>query len=313
MISPTEISAGMVKAPTELPSGEPLESAGLDAWITALRPFRTAGFRSVEVHNGWLGFPTFTPSQTAQLRDALLANELTTSSLAIARKSVIDPGDGERNLQYNLAGLDVAYALGASVLCVGLHPVLTEEQRKAGYFWLAPGHADPTDSETWSTAVQRLRAIGRRAEDLGLLISLEIYEDTLLGTAESALRLVDDIDLPNVGINPDIGNLLRLDREVDDWRSLLSQLLPASNYWHVKNYTREARGDGFNTSPTTLAGGIIDYPEALGMAHSVGFDGIIVCEQYSDDWLQVLAENRAYLEALLTDSALPRAAEEPAS
>jgi hypothetical protein len=38
------------------------------------------------------------------------------------------------------------------------------------------------------------------------------------------------------------------------------------------------------------------------MAEGFGFEGIIVCEQYSDDWLEVLVENRLYLEALLTQS-----------
>lgn len=301
MISSHEISAGMVKAPTVLPSGQPLLSAGLDAWIDALRPFKTAGFEAVEIHSGWLPFPTFTPSQTEQLRDALEANDLSAPSLTIARTSVIDPEHGESNLEYTLRGLDVAHAFGASAVCVGLHPVLTQEQLDAQYFWLAQGQSDPTDPDTWALAVERLRTIGRKAADLEMLLSLEIYEDTLLGATDSALRLVADIDLPNVGLNPDIGNLVRLDRDVDDWHDMLAAMLPVSNYWHVKNYTREARAGGFETSPTTLAAGIIDYPQALELAQSVGFNGIIVCEQYSDDWLDILTKNRSYLAELLSD------------
>ncbi len=39
-----------------------------------------------------------------------------------------------------------------------------------------------------------------------------MYEDTLIGTADGAVRFVTDVDLPNVKINADIGNLIRLHR-----------------------------------------------------------------------------------------------------
>jgi sugar phosphate isomerase/epimerase len=299
MIAPQEILAGMVKAPSVLPSGEPLISGGLGSWVDALLTFKGIGFHGVELHDNWLSFPAFDQAQIFQLRDALVESSLVAPAFAIARKSVIEPGRGEANLEYSLRGLEVAHELGASAVCLGLHPSLTNEQKSARYFWLAEGRKDSQDPAIWATAVERLRKIARRAEELGLLVSLELYEDTLLGSAESALKLVADIDAPNVGLNPDIGNLIRLDREVEHWRQLLVKLLPTTNYWHVKNYTRELVGTSFITEPTSLEDGVIDYPEALEMAKHAGFAGIIVCEQYSDDWTEVLRKNRIYLENLL--------------
>ena len=300
MISPEKLTAGMVKAPSVLPSGMPLSSGNLADWTNALTPFRDAGFTAVEVHNGWLPFPDFDSLETAKLITAAKSASVTIPSVAIARKSVIEPGQEDSNLAFTLRGLEVAAELGAGVVCIGLHPELTEAQRDARYFWEAAGRTDPTDSKTWSTAVSRTQEIGNRAKELGLLLSLEIYEDTLLGSAASAVKFLNDVGMSHVGLNPDIGNLLRLDRPVSDWRGMFEATLPFTNYWHVKNYVRKESPTGATTSPTNLENGIIDYAEALAMAEGFGFEGIIVCEQYSDDWLEVLVENRLYLEALLT-------------
>jgi len=296
MIQGSELLAGMVKAPTTLPNGLPLSGGTTEDWTAALAPFVTAGFHGVEIHDGWMPFPQFTDSQIRQLQQALEDTGLHSPAAAIARHSVIEPGAGKDNLAYTLRGLEVAKELGADMVCVGLHPVLTPTQHAQRYFWEAPGRRDETDSATWDIAVERFQTIADRAAELGQDISLEIYEDTLLGQTSSALQLLSDIHRDNVGLNPDIGNLLRLDRPMEHWRDMLEQMLPVSNYWHVKNYVRTDREDGADTAPTTLENGVIDYREALRMAHDVGFDGILVCEQYSDDWLEVIESNRVFLE-----------------
>jgi sugar phosphate isomerase/epimerase len=302
VIGSEQLTAGMVKATSSLPSGRPLSLGGLREWTQALIPFRDAGFRAAEIHSGWLSFPDFNSSDTSKLKSAAKSASLTIPSVAIARKSVIEPGLGESNLNFTLRGLEVASELGARVVCIGFHPELTEAQKDAQFFWEEQGRVDLTDHGTWSTAVSRTQEIGQRAKELGLALSLEIYEDTLLGSAESALKFLSDVGMSHVGLNPDIGNLLRLDRPIANWKELLEATLPFTNYWHLKNYSRLETETGAATSPTTLEHGVIDYAEALEMAEGFGFDGILVCEQYSDDWLEVLTENRIYLEGLLARS-----------
>lgn len=301
LISSDQLTAGMVKASTVLTSGAPLGSGNLNDWVKALTPFRDAGFQSIEIHNGWLPFPEFDTSATAKLLSAAKSASLRIPSVAIARKSVIEPGKGESNLAFTLKGLEVAAELGAQMVCIGLHPELTQAQMDARYFWEAAGRKDPEDSDTWSVAVTRTQEIGNRAKELGLGLSLEIYEDTLLGSPSSSIRFLQDVGMSNVGLNPDIGNLIRLDREVSDWKEMLEATLPFTNYWHVKNYTRESTDNGASTKPASLEDGVIDYAQALEMADGFGFEGVIVCEQYSDDWLEVLTENRLYLEQLLSE------------
>ncbi|WNY35397.1 hypothetical protein Q9Q99_13040 [Curtobacterium flaccumfaciens] len=49
-----------------------------------------------------------------------------------------------------------------------------------------------------------MRELGEHAASVGLPMALELYEDTYLGTADGAVRLVEEIGLDNVGLNADV-------------------------------------------------------------------------------------------------------------
>ena len=124
-----------------------------------------------------------------------------------------------------------------------------------------------------------------------------MYEDTYLGTADSSVQLVQDIGLANVGLNPDIGNLIRLHRPIEDWREMVAKTLPYSNYWHMKNYIRDedVARDSYVAMPAPMESGLINYREAFKVALSVGFQGILCTEHYGGDGLSVTASNQDYL------------------
>jgi sugar phosphate isomerase/epimerase len=216
-------------------------------------------------------------------------------SLSAIRRSVIDPRDGADNLAYSHRVLDAAAALGIGTVSFGLHRPLTPAQSAQLWFWTVEGpHDDPAD---WDLAVTRLQELGRHADELGLLMSLEMYEDTFLGTGDSAVRLVQEIGLDNVGLNPDIGNLIRLHRPVERWEDLVAKTLPYANFWHVKNYARDedAARDQYVSTPAPMLSGLIDYRRAVKVALENGFQGVICVENYGGDGLSVCAENRDYL------------------
>ena len=145
--------------------------------------------------------------------------------------------------------------------------------------------------------MDRLQELGRHAEELGILMSLEMYEDTFLGTADSAVRLVQDIGMDNVGLNPDIGNLVRLHRPIESWWEVVEKTLPYANFWHVKNYARDedpAR-EAYFAVPAPMPSGLIDYRRAFRYAIEQGFEGVICVENYGGDGLSVCADNRDYL------------------
>ncbi len=130
-----------------------------------------------------------------------------------------------------------------------------------------------------------------------------MYEDTYLGTASSAVAFVAEVGLPSVGLNPDIGNLIRQHREIERWEAVLEQTLPFTNYWHIKNYHRDhdPRTGAYVTVPSSAEAGWINYRRAIEMAIEHGFSGPICVEHYGGDGLTMSARNREYLRELLAE------------
>ncbi|MFD7295291.1 sugar phosphate isomerase/epimerase family protein [Streptomyces sp. NPDC059897] len=279
-------------------------NAPAEQWSSVLDEVAGEGFDHVDLTDSWVRPGDLDPDRRAELARALKESGLDVTAISAIRRSVIDPDEdaARAHLAYLLRTVDAAAELGIGVVSVGLHRELTQAQQEALWFWHEPGATDPIgDFPTWERAVTRLRELGERAARHGIRLSLEMYEDTYLGTADSAVSLVTDIGLPNVGLNPDIGNLIRLHRPVEDWRSMLRKTLPHTNYWHIKNYYRDhdlATGAYF-THPAPCEGGLIDYRAALAMALDHGFDGPICVEHYGGDGLGVSAANRDYLRRVL--------------
>lgn len=280
-----------------LPDGTPVQDAEPTRWRETLQEVAAAGFSDIDLTDVWLRVGDLSPSRLDDLAQVTSDLKLRTPAISIIRRSVIDAAKAVENLEYCHRTIDAAAALGVGVISIGLHQALTPEQSRQLWFWTVDGYRDPDDRATWNTTVLRLRELGRHAGELGILLSLEMYEDTYLGSAESAIRLVEDIGMNTVGLNPDTGNLLRLHRPIENWSDLLARVLPYSNYWHMKNYLRDEDllRDSYVSMPSTLEVGVINYRDAVRLAIAHGFQGIICTEHYGGDGLSVCATNREYL------------------
>jgi sugar phosphate isomerase/epimerase len=296
------IAASMLPFPADPPSGADRDAPAEHRWNRALQAVADAGFEAIDLTDTWLPFGDLTGGQSAAVKERIEANGLAAASLSVIRRSVTDHATGDENLAYSHRCIDLAAEWGVGVVSVGLHRPLTDEQQRRLWFWTAPGHRDQADDpDEWNLAVARFRELGRHAADAGLLLSLEMYEHTYLGSGSSAVRLVEDIGMDVVGLNPDIGNLIRLHEPIEDWREVARQTLPYANYWHVKNYTRDedAATGMIATSPTYLESGLIDYRTALAWAVDDGFQGVLCTEHYGGDGLSMSAANRDYLRRIL--------------
>ncbi|ADG73101.1 Xylose isomerase domain protein TIM barrel [Cellulomonas flavigena DSM 20109] len=277
------------------------QDAPADTWVDHLAEVAYEGFTEVDLTDSWVQPGDLAPARLEELRDALVTVGLDPVALSAIRRSVIDPRTGDENLAYSHRTIDAAAALGVRVVSVGLHRPLLPAQREAFWFWTEEGPHDPTDPETWDRAVTRLRELGRHAAEVGVELSLEMYEDTLLGTAESAVRLVHDIGEANVGLNPDLGNLVRLHRPIEDFQAAVAACLPVSNYWHVKSYFRdEDRATGtYVALPAPMEMGAVSYRTAIRTAVESGFTGPFCVEHYGGDGLSVSARNARYIRRML--------------
>ncbi|WP_052436613.1 sugar phosphate isomerase/epimerase family protein [Georgenia sp. SUBG003] len=297
------IGAALLQYPGTLPDGTRTAAAGDGEWAKVLREVRLAGFDHVDLTDTWLPVGELATDRLHALGALLRDEGLGVSAISVSRRSVVDhdPVAAAANVAYSYRTVDAAVELGVRTVCLGLHQPLTPAQQTATWFWHEPGAADPDDPEVYRHAVETFRQLGRYAAERGVLLSLEMYEDTYLGTADSCVRMVTDIGLENVGINPDVGNLIRLHRPVEDWRTQFGKMLPYTNYMHVKNYFRDldvATGAYFS-APAPLELGFINYRAVVDMALEAGFDGTFCVEHYGGDGLSVAARNRDYLRTIL--------------
>lgn len=292
------ITAALLQFPHELPTGGTVQDADASTWLEVFAEVSEAGFSNVDLFDGWVRPGDLSSKRLDELKATATEAGVGAPAISAIRRSVIDEKNWEDNLAYSHRTLEAAAQLGCEVVSFGLHQALTPAQRQQLWFWTVEGHQDPEgDAETWNKAVTRIRELGNHAAELGLLLSLEMYEDTYIGTGDSAVRLLQDIDLHNVGLNPDLGNLVRVHRPIEDIHELIAKTMPYANYWHVKNYLRDenlARGY-FSAMPAPLETGVISYREAFKVALEHGFQGIICTEHYGGDGLSVSATNQRYL------------------
>jgi sugar phosphate isomerase/epimerase len=298
------IAAAMIQYPNALPDGRSVQDQSVEEWAETLADIVDVGFTELDPTDSWLRLADLSPARLDAFIALIRSLGLTVPAISTSRRSVIDARHGDDYLAYCHRVIDTAKAIGAEAVSFGLFEPLTDAQKKALWFWTVDGPKNPDDPAIWQKAVTRIRELGRHAEELGIEVSLEMYEDTYLGTAESSVRFVEEVGLANVGINADLGNLIRLHRPVEHWQQMMEKVAPFAKYWHVKNYTRtEDPASGvIVTHPAPLESGIINCRAAIRMALAHGFKSAFLCEHYGGDGLSVAAANREYLRRILPRS-----------
>ncbi|GAB5896170.1 sugar phosphate isomerase/epimerase family protein [Mycolicibacterium mageritense] len=298
------IAAAMINFPSVLADGTTTQDQDAEGWAATLEQVADAGFTEFDPTDSWLRVADLSPSRLQEFLDVVKSVGLTIPAISTARRSVVDPDFGDEYLEYGHRVIDTAAAIGAAIVSFGFFRALTPAQRNALWFWTVQGPVDSFDPIDWDRAVRRTRELGEHAAQAGIAISLEMYEDTYLGSADSSVKFVRDVDHPAVGLNPDLGNLQRLHRPVERWEVMAEKTLPYVNYWHVKNYFRTEDGTtgAIVTAPAPLELGVINYRTAVQMAIEKGFRGAFCTEHYGGDGLSVSATNREYLRRILPKS-----------
>ncbi|BBX33233.1 xylose isomerase domain-containing protein [Mycolicibacterium mageritense DSM 44476 = CIP 104973] len=298
------IAAAMINFPSVLADGTTTQDQDAEGWAATLEQIADAGFTEFDPTDSWLRVADLSPSRLQEFLDVVKSVGLTIPAISTARRSVVDPDFGDDYLEYGHRVIDTAAAIGAAIVSFGFFRALTPAQRNALWFWTVQGPVDSFDPVDWDRAVRRTRELGEHAAQAGIAISLEMYEDTYLGSADSSVKFVRDVDHPAVGLNPDLGNLQRLHRPVERWEVMAEKTLPYVNYWHVKNYFRTEDGTtgAIVTAPAPLELGVINYRKAVQMAIEKGFRGAFCTEHYGGDGLSVSATNREYLRRILPKS-----------
>lgn len=295
------IAAAMIPFPGKRADGSLVQDSGPEVWAESLTDVADAGFNAVDPTDSWLRIADLDAARRADFMALCGDLGLSVPAISTSRRSVIDPVLGAEHLAYGHRVIDCAAAIGAGYVSFGFFGPLTSAQQKALWFWTEPGEKNPDDAATYKLALERIRELGRHADEVGVQVSLEMYEDTYIGTAKDAVRFATDLDMPSVKLNLDIGNLIRLHRPVEPWQEMMALCAPFAGYWHVKNYYRmEDTATGqILTHPAPLLGGTINWRAAIREALKHGFNSPFLVEHYGGDGLGICALNREYIRQIL--------------
>lgn len=302
------IAANMLTFGSVAHDGKHIKDAPASVWATQLRQVKALGIDQIDPTDAWVPLAELPDERLEEFATVLSDLGMTIPSISMTRRSVVDRERGEQHLEQALRLIDLAPRFGARIVNIGFMQGLTSAQEEAVWFWLADGHVDSLEYR--DLAISRTRILADHAASNGVELSLEMYEDTYVGTPDDALEFLRDIDHIAVGLNPDLGNLIRLHRPVEDYRSMFERLLPRTNFWHVKNYTRDfdpATGS-YTTAPVPLKYGYINYRQIIRQALEFGFTGPFCCEHYGSDSLGVIAENHDYIREVLRTALSPETA-----
>lgn len=295
------IAAAMLPFGSVDSNGGPIHDAEPEEWAKHLRLVHELGFTEVDPTDTWVRVGDLTPERLSDFKGVLADTGLTIPAISTSRRSVMDPERGEEYLAYSHRLLDKAAELGIPLVSFGFFQAFKPAQEKALWFWLEDGWHDDGSPGARARAASLIRELAEHAQNNGQQITLEMYEDTYVGTADGAVAFLEEVDHRACGLNPDIGNFVRLHRPLEPVQNMLDKLLPHTNYWHVKNYLRDEdpQTGQVMTFPVPLDFGLINYRAAITQAIGLGFKGAFLCEHYGSDAITVIGKNRAYIRDIL--------------
>ncbi len=130
--------------------------------------------------------------------------------------------------------------------------------------------------EQWDFAVENVKTLGERAEELGLEIAIELepFRLSLVNSVDSMVKFLDDVGCPAVMANCDISHLHLAKTPFADVQRLKGRIA----HVHVSDCDGKRHGDlppGRGNTPIR---------EYLSQIHRTGFDGAVSLElEYSPE------------------------------
>jgi D-psicose/D-tagatose/L-ribulose 3-epimerase len=170
------------------------------------------------------------------------------------------------------AYLDLVYEFDAKNLLLVLGEYIWEQQ-------VIP------PKEQWQIAVKNARELGKYAADLGVQIALELepFRLSLLGSVDSMVRFIDEVNHPAVRANIDISHLELAKVKPEELRRLKGKAI----HVHLSDCDGKVHGD------LPPGRGVMNFAPYLREIKALGIDGAVSIElEYSPqpdkivDWVR---------------------------
>ena len=146
---------------------------------------------------------------------------------------------------------------------------------------VSQGASRTASEQDFILTAERLRSAGHIAADVNVSIAIEVHQGSLADNSTATLHLLDLVGLPNVGANPDLGNIYWHYEYPDETaEAAIVALAPRAVYWHCKNLRRqhipELRRSFFQRVP--LPDGDLDYRFAISAMQDAGYEGYLAID-----------------------------------
>jgi sugar phosphate isomerase/epimerase len=202
--------------------------------------------------------------------------------------TLTDARHGPQNRERQMKAIQYAGWLGAEVVNGALsapsrypgHPPGSNPGSQYGWPVSQDSSRDAQmyDFEALSKALQ---AACDSAARVGVNISVEVHQNSLVDNSWSALLVHKMVDRKNFGLNPDLGNVYwTYDVPEESSDDCIKKLAAVSVYWHCKNLFRVYHPEN-NRSVylrVPLPDGEIDYRFAISAMHAAGYRGYMAIE-----------------------------------
>jgi sugar phosphate isomerase/epimerase len=266
-----------------------------------LRKVREVGFEGLE-----LAVPRTGEAEARELR-----RELEDASLPCAAVRGGGPSLHPRDLASNRSRMEAAIraaaSLGAPVVNASIGMPRPSSARGAlpwGEATCWGSSRDATEAD-FERAAAALSAVAPLAADHGIVIALELHQHCLIDNSWSALHLLERVNDPAVGLNPDLGNIYWAYHIPEESGELaILALAPHAKYWHLKNLRRTyVPGQEFALfHQTPLPDGEIDYRFAVSAMLAAGYAGDYAIEGLRlGDAITCDARSAVYLRELIRE------------
>jgi sugar phosphate isomerase/epimerase len=230
-----------------------------------------------------------------------------------------DARHGPDNRQRQTTAIQFAGWVGAEVINTALsaparrpgHPAGSLSGSQHGWPVAQDASRDAKLAE-YEALATTYQAACDRAADVGVTLSVEVHQNSLVDNSWSAQLLHRLVGRRNFGINPDLGNVYwTYDVPEESSEDCIRKLASISVYWHCKNLVRiyhpEMQRSVFLRVP--LANGEIDYRFAVAAMHAAGYRGFMAIEgAATGDQFHADQKSLVYAKTLWADLERPRRA-----
>ena len=164
--------------------------------------------------------------------------------------------------------------------------------------WASDIASATANKKQWDRTAGEIQDACDLAARLNLVLAVEMHDDTLADTADSSLRLLEQVDRPNFQLTFEVAH--RPTEEKPEQR--LARVLPHVVHIHLRNYASLAGEDGERVRWVAISEGVVDYLaliETLAEHHYKGCYALEFACREGNGKRESLATDLAYLKSLL--------------